>query len=30
LNQLHATFRWLGTVEGWNVYSVDLGQRHAG
>lgn len=30
LNQVHATFRWLGTVEGWNLYSVDLKQRHAG
>jgi hypothetical protein len=26
LNQMHATFRWLGTVEGWNLYSVDLEQ----
>ena len=24
LNQMHATFRWLGSVEGWSVYSVDL------
>ena len=24
LNQRHATFRWLGSVEGWSVYSVDL------
>jgi hypothetical protein len=24
LNQMHATFRWLGSVEGWNLYSVDL------
>jgi hypothetical protein len=30
LNQVHATFRWLGTVKGWNLYSVDLKQRHAG
>jgi hypothetical protein len=24
LNQMHATFHWLGNVEGWNLYSVDL------
>jgi len=30
LNQMHATFRWLGSVEGWNVYSVDLKQRQTG
>jgi hypothetical protein len=26
LNQMRATFRWLGSVEGWSVYSVDLKQ----
>jgi hypothetical protein len=24
LNQMHATFLWLGTVDGWSVYGVDL------
>lgn len=30
LNQMHATFCWLGTVEGWNLYCVDLKQTPCG
>jgi hypothetical protein len=26
LDQMHATFDWLGSVDGWNVYSVNLKQ----
>src|ERR1017187_5275214 len=26
LDEMNATFRWVGSTEGWSVYSVDLKQ----